>query len=183
LSINDHTLPTLIRLAGEGDLPAQEALYRQYCKAMYNICIRMSGNEADAHDILQDGFIIALGKINQLKDPKMFGGWLKRIIINQCITHSKRKIVYSELSPPEMEIIHGSDESWWTNINMAQIHEAIKQLPEGCRQVFVLYAIEDYTHNEIADELQINIGTSKSQYSRAKQLLQQIILKKMVANG
>jgi RNA polymerase sigma factor (sigma-70 family) len=143
----------------------------------------MSGNEDDAHDILQDGFIIALGKINQLREPKMFGGWLKRIVINQCIAHSKQKVVYSELQPPEMEIIHGADESWWTNISMVQIHEAIKQLPEGCRQVFVLHAVEDYTHNEIAHELQINIGTSKSQYSRAKQLLQQIILKKMVANG
>jgi RNA polymerase sigma factor (sigma-70 family) len=183
LSKTDHTLPTLVKSAKEGGLLAQEVLYRQYSKAMYNICIRMCGNEADAHDVLQDGFIAAFGKIHQLKDAGMFGGWLKRIIINQCIAHGKKRFVYSQLLIPAMEVVHNDDEEWWSSISMVQIHEAIKQLPEGCRQVFVLYAIEDYTHGQIAEELQVSIGTSKSQYSRAKQLLQQIIVQKMVANG
>lgn len=143
----------------------------------------MCGNEADAHDLLQEGFITAFGKIHQLKDAATFGGWLKRIIINQCIAHSKRKFTYNQVQSPDMVVVHDTDENWWSAITMAQIHEAIKQLPEGCRQVFVLYAIENYTHQQIADELQISNGTSKSQYSRARQLLQQIILKKMVANG
>ena len=179
----EYILQALINSAKEGHLTAQEALYRQYCKAMYNICIRMCGNEADAHDVLQDGFITAFRKIHQLKEPNMFGGWLKRIIINQCIAHGKRKFVYTQLEAPVIELTHETDENWWSDITMLQIHEAIKQLPDGCRQIFVLYAIEDYTHQEIADELQISTGTSKSQYSRARQLLQQIILKKMVANG
>jgi RNA polymerase sigma factor (sigma-70 family) len=183
LNKTEHTLPALVKSAKEGHLPAQEALYRQYCKSMYNVCIRFCGNEADAHDLLQEGFITAFGKIHQLKDAATFGGWLKRIIINQCIAHSKRKFMYSEVQPSEMGIADQTDESWWTSISMTQIHQAIKLLPDGCRQIFVLYAVEDYTHQLIADELNISTGTSKSQYSRARQLLQQIIRKKMVANG
>ena len=143
----------------------------------------MCGNEADAHDAMQDGFITAFRKIYQLKDPNTFGGWLKRIIINQCIAQAKKRFVYTQLEAPVIDLAHETDESWWSSITMVQIHEAIKQLPDGCRQIFVLYAVEDYTHQEIADELQISTGTSKSQYSRARLLLQQIILKKMVANG
>lgn len=179
----DYTLPALVKKAKEGHLPAQEALYRLYSKAMYNACIRFCGNEADAHDLLQEGFITAFGKIHQLKDPAGFGGWLKRIIINQCIAHSKKKFMYTEVQPSEMGIPDETDETWWTTISMVQIHEAIKLLPDGCRQIFVLYAIENYTHQLIAGELNISTGTSKSQYSRARQLLQQIIRKKMVANG
>jgi RNA polymerase sigma-70 factor (ECF subfamily) len=66
---------------------------------------------------------------------------------------------------------------------MAELHNSIKQLPEGCRKIFVLYAVEDYTHKQIAHELEINIGTSKSQYNRAKRLLQQMLRKKMASNG
>jgi RNA polymerase sigma factor (sigma-70 family) len=170
-------------MAAEGHLPAQETLYRQYCKAMYNVCIRMCGNESDAHDLLQEGFITAFGNIRQLRESSNFGGWLKRIMINKCIAHGKRRFRYDEFSASALELVQDSDEDWWTRISIAQIHDAIKLLPEGCRQIFVLYAVEDYTHQEIAEELQISAGTSKSQYSRAKQLLQQIILKKMVVNG
>ncbi len=183
MNTDNHTLLALIKGAKEGFLPAQEMLYRQYAKAMYNICIRMCGNEDDAHDLLQEGFITAFGKINQLKEAATFGGWLKRIIVNQCIAFSRKKMLFVQLPPAELEIVKGSDETWWNNISIVQIHEAIKLLPEGCRQVFVLFAIENYTHKQIANELQLSEGTSKSQYSRAKQLLQQMILKKMVANG
>lgn len=183
LNTTEHTLPALVKMAAEGHLTAQEALYRLYGKAMYNVCIRMCGNEQDAHDLLQEGFITAFGKMHQLKDVVTFGGWLKRIVINQCIAHSKRKFVYRELSAPVFELAQETNDDWWATISMAEIHHAIKLLPDGCRQIFVLYAVEDYTHQQIADELQVSTGTSKSQYSRAKQLLQQIILKKMVANG
>jgi RNA polymerase sigma factor (sigma-70 family) len=183
LNIDNYTLQTLVKGAKEGLLPAQEALYMHFCKAMYNVCTRMCSNEYDANDMLQEGFITAFGKIHQLKEAEQFGGWLKRIIINQCIAYSKRKIVFAQLPATELEIVHGTHETWWHTISMPQIHEAIKLLPDGCRQVFVLYAVENYTHKQIAAELQISEGTSKSQYSRAKQLLQQSILKKMVANG
>jgi RNA polymerase sigma factor (sigma-70 family) len=143
----------------------------------------MCGNEADAHDLLQDGFITAFEKMHQLKQPEMFGGWLKKIMINQCISHSKRRNMYGGLIVAEAEAPDETEETWWETISMAELHQAIKKLPEGCRQIFVLYAIEDYTHQQIANELGLSIGTSKSQYNRAKQLLQKILLKKMATNG
>ena len=183
MNSKNHTLPTLVNTARQGDLSAQEALYHQYSKAMYNLCIRMCGNEADAHDLLQDGFIKAFEKIHQLKEPEMFGGWLKRIMINQCIAHSKHRNIYGGLVVAEVETSDEVNENWWETISMTELHHAIKQLPGGCRQIFVLYAIEDYTHQRIADELGLSTGTSKSQYNRAKQLLQKILLKKMASNG
>ena len=183
MNSKDHTLLTLVNSARKGELSAQEALYHRYCKAMYNLCIRMCGNEADAHDLLQDGFITAFEKMHQLKEPEMFGGWLKRIMINQCIAHSKRRNIYGGLVVVESEVSNETEENWWETISMGELHETIKKLPEGCRQIFVLYAIEDYTHQQIADELGLSTGTSKSQYNRAKQLLQKILLKKMASNG
>jgi RNA polymerase sigma factor (sigma-70 family) len=183
LNNKDHTLLTLINSARKGELSAQEALYYQYNKAMYNLCIRMCGNDADAHDLLQDGFITAFQKMHQLKEPEMFGGWLKRIMINNCIAHSKHRNIYGGLVVAEAEAQDESEEDWWDTISMAELHQAIKKLPEGCRQIFVLYAIEDYSHQQIADELGLSMGTSKSQYSRAKRLLQGILLRKMASNG
>ena len=143
----------------------------------------MCGNEDDAHDLLQDGFITAFEKIHQLKEPSMFGGWLKRIMINRCIAHSKHRNSHGGLVVAEVEAPDETEDEWWNTISMAELHHAIKKLPEGCRQIFVLYAIEDYTHQQIADELGLSTGTSKSQYNRAKKLLQQMLLKKMAANG
>ena len=143
----------------------------------------MCGNEADAHDLLQDGFITAFEKMHQLKEPKLFGGWLKRIMVNQCIAFSKYRNMYGGLVVAEDESSDETDENWWETISMAELHQAIKKLPEGCRQIFVLYVIEDYSHQQIADELGLSTGTSKSQYNRAKKLLRQILLKKMASNG
>jgi len=183
LNNENHTLLTLVNGARKGELPAQESLYYQYCKAMYNLCIRMCGNEADAHDLLQEGFITAFQKLHQLKDAETFGGWLKRIIINHCIAHSKQKNIFGRLMVVENEATEEADENRWEGISMQDLHYAIKQLPEGCRQIFVLYAIEDYTHQQIAGELGLSTGTSKSQYNRAKRLLQGILLKKLASNG
>lgn len=143
----------------------------------------MCGNETDAHDLLQEGFITAFEKINQLKEPALFGGWLKRIMINQCIAYSKQRNIFRRLMVAEVEPVEEANENQWEAISMQELHYAIKQLPEGCRQIFVLYAIEDYTHQQIADELGLSTGTSKSQYNRAKRLLQGILLKKLASNG
>ena len=183
MNTKNHTLLALVAAAKRGESNAREALYYQYCKAMFNLSIRMCGNEADAHDIMQEGFITAFEKIEQLKDENAFGGWLKRIMISQCIAWSKQRNKYTALVSEDDGRAEEKDESWWDTISMAQLHEAIKKLPDGCRQVFVLYAVEDYSHQQVADELGVTTGTSKSQYSRAKGLLQQILLKKMAANG
>jgi RNA polymerase sigma factor (sigma-70 family) len=170
--------PAIVIKAGQGDEDAQAWLYQQYSKAMFNICIRMTGNRSNAEDILQDVFILVFGKLHQLKQPENFEGWLRRIVVNECIRYCRRSFSWKSWDDHPMEIAE-DDTEWWTTISMAQIHEEIKNLPEGCRQVFVLYVLEDRSHKEIADDLGISEGTSKSQYHRARQLLKERIMRQM----
>lgn len=142
---------------------------------MFNICIRMAGNRPDAEDILQEAFILAFKNLRQLKDVHSFGGWLKRIVINECIRHSKKIFHCDAWTAAENDHIDESNIAWWSAISIEMLHNAIKKLPEGCRQVFVLYAMEDFSHKDISTELGIAESTSKSQYHRARQLLKERI--------
>lgn len=164
----------VITKAKQGHRDAQEWLYNQFSKAMFNICLRMIGNRNDAEDVLQDVFCIAFKSLHQLKESNHFGGWLKRITVNECIRFSKKQFYWDGWEDERFEHLADEDEEhWWQGINLQAIHSAIKQLPDGCRQVFNLFALEDYTHKDIAQNLGISESTSKSQYYRAKQLLKQ----------
>lgn len=165
----------VIEKAVRGDVDAQAWLYQQYAKAMFNICIRMAGNRSDAEDILQDAFIKAFKNIQQLKVLENFGGWLKRIVINECISYSKRSFYWDDWEENDKEIPEEQTAAWWPSISLEMLHAAIKKLPEGCRQVFVLFAMEDYSHKDIANGLGISESTSKSQYHRARKLLKEKI--------
>lgn len=168
--------------AGQGDVHAQSLLYGQFSKAMFNICLRMTADRHDAEDLLQESFVLAFKNINQLKLEKNFGGWLKRIVVNECIRYGKKKIRWSELDEGTLDLPLESDEGWMHEVSMERIALEISRLPDACRMVFTLYAIEDYTHREIAEAMQVTESTSKSQYHRAKQLLRSGILKTAI-NG
>src|SRR5687767_13772668 len=118
-------------------------LYHQFSKAMYNICIRMTGNAADAEDVLQDAFIQAFKNLDQLKSYTQFGGWLKRIVVNKCIAFSNKRIKYTDWNEEDVGTITDDNPEWWKTIDMQIVHNEIKALPEGCRQVFNLYVFED----------------------------------------
>lgn len=172
---HQHIIP-LVKAASRGESNAQATLYRLYSRAMYSICVRMTGNATDAEDVLQDAFVQGFQQLGHLKNPALFGGWLKRIVINQCIRYSRKTLQTLQWDSNYEEIADDVLE-WWQHISPEAINNAIKDLPEGCRQVFILYAMEDFGHKEIAANLQISEGTSKSQYFRAKQLLKKSILK------
>ena len=174
-NIQAHT----VLKAGKGDRNAQADLYRQYSKAMFNICIRMTGNRSDAEDLLQDAFINAFESIGQLKEPAAFGGWLRRIVVNKCIRFSKNSVQWKQLEEDHNELAEETPEQWWMTIKSELIHEEIKNLPNGCRQVFVLYVLEDFGHKDIAENLGISESTSKSQYQRARLLLKERIINKI----
>jgi RNA polymerase sigma factor (sigma-70 family) len=178
---NIHEL-TVVR-ARQGDRSAQADLYRYYGKAMYNICIRMTGNPTDAQDIFQDAFIEAFRQLGQLKEPGAFAGWLRRIMINKCIRFSKNHVRWSSLEQDGMDPVADQETAWWLNIPLQLVQEEIKNLPGGCREVFVLYALEDFGHKEIAGNLGISESTSKSQYQRARKLLKERITRQMHLNG
>ncbi len=145
---------------------------------MFNICLRMLNNREEAEDLLQDSFVDAFTKLDSFRYESSFGAWLKRLVINHCINWMNRKKV--ELSYPEdlsgidkMEEEPKDHED--IQLSVQKIYQAMEQLPDGYRIVFSLYALEGYDHQEISGILGISDSTSKSQYLRAKQKINEII--------
>lgn len=157
-----------------GKRDAQFSLYRKYSGAMYNICRRMITDEAEAEDILQNSFMDVFTKLKMFKHESTPGAWIKRIVVNNCINHlRKQKPIIKEL---DHNIDFVDDQGYeGVEYNVTSIRKAIDSLPEGYRVVFSLYAIEGYDHTEISEILEITESTSKSQYSRAKSKLYEIL--------
>jgi len=161
----------LIEKCLEGDIKAQFQLYKQYSKAMYNIASRFLNNKMDAEDILQESFITAFNRLGELKNRDAFGSWLKRIVINKCISQQRRrKFEFEDIDDYKFEDGSEPDESM-PDVDPALVHNAIKELPDKGRAVLVLRALEGYKHQEIAEILNISVSTSKTQYSRSLALL------------
>ena len=179
----NNILTLLVQKAVKGDAAAQSQLYQQFSKAMFHICLRMSKNKNGAEDILQDSFILAFKKLHQLKDATQFGGWLKRIVVNECIRQTKQSWLWQDWEDQHNQISNEQEEEWWKTVNIEMVYQQIKALPDGCKQVFILYVFEDYTHKEIAAMLIISESTSKSQYHRARKLLKEKINQQMAKNG
>ena len=174
---HDTIQEKLVEKAKNGDKSARADLYRLYIKAMYNNCIRIVGNKDDAEDIMHDSFIYAFDHLDQLVNAAAFGSWLRSIVVGNSIRFCKRNIKWKDLDGEADEAVSDDNEPWWLDISMEQAHEAIKDLPTGCRQVFVLYVFEDFAHKEIAANLGISESTSKSQYQRARSLLKERLTK------
>ena len=168
----------LVAACKRGDRRAQQKLYSSYARAMYNICLRMVRNEADAEDLLQNAFIDVFSKIDSYRGDATIGAWIKRITINTCINYlKKRKLEIGEwderISDTPVED-SGSDIEK-TALTVERVKAAVQTLPDGYRAVFSLYLIEGYDHKEIAEVLGISEATSKSQYSRAKKKVRELI--------
>lgn len=167
----------IVDLCKNGDRQAQFQFYKLYSKAMYNIAYRITNNELDAEDVLQEAFVSAFKNMHSYRGTASIGAWLKRIVINNSITAIKKR--KADLVPIEehhqfADIIDtGDDEALYLNVD--KIRNAIQLLPDGYRVVFSLYLMEGYDHQEIASILNISESTSKSQYSRSKKKLQKIL--------
>ena len=166
----------------KGNRQAQFELYRLYSKAMYNICLRMLRNDMDAEDLLQNSFVDIYRKIDTFRFQSSIGAWIKRIVINNCINFLKKKRL--EIVTLENQHDDRWDEPEKTTedlpLNVKDIKNAINQLPDGYRVVFNLYTMEGYDHKEIAQILEVSEATSKSQYSRAKKRLRELLKDGMV---
>ena len=163
----------LIEKCLNGDIKAQYQLYKQYSKAMYNIAIRFLNNKMDAEDILQESFIKAFNRLEELQNKELFGSWLKRIVINNCISlQRKRKIAFEEIDEEKYGEVMEMDEGM-PEVDPDLVHGAIKELPPKGRAVLVMRALEGYSHKEISETLGISVSTSKTQYHRALNLLNQ----------
>ena len=166
----------LVERCRKGDTKAQFELYKLYYKPMYNVCLRIVGNEAEAEDVMQEAFLKAFSKIDTYEGIVSFGAWLKKIVINRSLDYlKKRKIKFEELNekiPDEEPILLSISE-----IQMEQLKKSIQQLPDGYRIVLSLYLLEGYDHEEIAQILGITNGSSRSQFLRAKLKLREMLQK------
>jgi len=166
------SLDQLIHDCKNNDTKAQEQLYRLFSSKLFAICLKYSRNYAEAEDNLQDGFLIIFDKIHQYNFKGSFEGWIKRIMINNVL-QQYRKVSFLELTnenisdEPEVEI----DDS----VSLEFLMEIIQELPDRYRLVFNLYVIDGYSHNDIAEMLEISTGTSKSNLSRARMILKEKI--------
>ncbi len=139
---------------------------------MYNLCLRILGDRYAAEDALQESFLSAFTKLDTFQGKSSFGAWLKRIVINKCLSIIKKnRMLWEPLQdnmPEETEFI---EEDTREQLSVEHIHSAINNLPQGSRVVFTLYQLEGYDHKEISNILNISVSTSKSQFHRAKKLL------------
>jgi len=168
----------LVERARKGDQQSIYQLYKMYVRAMYNISIRIVANHLDAEDILQESFASAFCNLESYKGEATFGAWLKRIVINKSVNHvMKKKIWFADTGTIDVaDEDELSDDDLFAKISPEMIHEAIKTLPAKAKAVFSLYLLEGYQHKDIAEMLDISESTSKSQYQRARKLLQERIL-------
>jgi RNA polymerase sigma factor (sigma-70 family) len=175
----DENLKILIQKCQENNQGAQAELYKSFSANLFSVCLRYTDNYEDAKDCFQDGFIMIFNKISQFRFQGSFEGWLRRIMVNNCLERYRNRnhlyVVNEEITMDES--IHEDIEEEWEDYTYDQLLDIIRQLPDRYRQVFNLYAIENYSHQDIAEMLNISVGTSKSNLSRAKEKLKELLKK------
>jgi RNA polymerase sigma-70 factor (ECF subfamily) len=161
----------LIEGCRKGNRASQKALYERYCRKMLVVCLRYSKTTAEAEDILQEGFVKVFNGLKDFRQESKLETWITRIMVNTALNVQRRKLYLypmvdvEDINLPDVELSV-------SGINFRQLLEIIQTLPHGCQIVFNLFAIEGFSHKEIAEQLGISEGTSKSQFARARSLMQ-----------
>lgn len=173
-TINIHA--DLIARCRNEDRSAQFEIYKLYNKAMFNTALRITGDENEAEDVLQEAFVSAFQNLKSYREDASFGAWLKRIVINKALNQVQR-IKKDLMLAQDMkeEVSEFEPEKTEPNYTVAQVQRAMNELPSGFRTVLSLYLFEGYDHKEIGEILGITESTSKSQYKRAKDKLKMIV--------
>ena len=187
LCLDHRVLPTLthlpeadlVRACRAGQRAAQHELYRRYARAMFGTCQRMCRSREDAEDCLQQAFSDVFRRLDGFRGEATVGAWIKRIVVNTCLTHLKR-------GGPRVIALEDAGAAYAKTVNaaappaepdaaaeIARVRAAVATLPDGFRAVLTLYLFEGYDHGEIAAVLGISEQTSKSQYSRARKRLRE----------
>ena len=170
-------------LAGtlKNNAAAQEALYDRYSPRMLSVCYRFAKSREDAEDMLQEGFIKVFTQLHQYRNEGALEGWIRRIIVHTCINVLKKNKKFSEtVDLIHANTFHTKEDLVPSIIQAKQVVECIRMLPLGYKTVLNLYAIEGYSHKEIGNMLDIEESTSRSQFTRAKAMLEDILVKKSI---
>lgn len=159
-----------------GDRLAQKELYEKYSRKMMGVCLRYVNDRETARDLLQDGFVKVFTRIDAYSGLGSFEGWMRKIFVNGALEYLRRSDVLREATGLDntAELVQTGG-SAISEISAKELMALVGKLPTGFRTVFNLFAIEGYSHKEIADMLHITEGTSRSQYSRAKETLRKMI--------
>ncbi|MGN6180021.1 MAG: RNA polymerase sigma factor [Mucilaginibacter sp.] len=168
----------LVVACKQGSKKACYELYKLYSKAMLNVAFRIVGDIAEAEDVLQEAFLDAFNKVKDFRQETTFGLWLKQIVVNRSINLlRKRKMDMIDMENEQLENIpdEEADDDEEVLLKVAQVKDAMKQLPEGYRVVLSLYLLEGYDHEEIGQILDISENTSRTQFLRAKRKLMDIL--------
>ena len=160
---------------------AQEALYTRFSPRMLGVCYRFARSREDAEDMLQEGFIKVFTLIHQFRGEGALEGWIRRIIVHTCINILKKNKKFID----SVDLIHAgsiylNENNIASILETKQVVESVRLLPMGYRTVLNLYAIEGYSHKEISIMLDIEESTSRSQYTRAKAMLEDLLIKKKI---
>ncbi|MFI1771400.1 RNA polymerase sigma factor [Thalassobellus citreus] len=168
----------IIEKCKQNNRKAQVQLYNQYCDGMYVVAKRFLKDTHDAEDVVQEAFIKAFTKLHQYKAEVTFGAWLKRIVINKSIDFLKTKKQLVELEEVHLKVIDNDNNDKWLvddEITLNDVKRAIDKLPEKYQYVVMLYLIEGYDHQEISEILNISTVASRTQLSRGRTKLQELL--------
>jgi len=174
----------------KGNRRDQELLYRRHAPKLYAVCLQYSGNDEEARDILQEGFIKIFENLNHYKYEGSFEGWMRRIIVNTALEKFRSRHNLYRVDDidqiPELDAEPDSED--YSGLDAEDLMEIIRELPPKYRMVFNLFAIEGYSHKEIGQMVNISEGTSKSNLARARIILQRRVgsytgIKRKVLNG
>ena len=161
----------------------QTALYRQYSVPMFRVVLRFARDKAEAEDMLQDGFIRVYRDMAQFRGEGALGGWIRRIMVNTALSHLRKQRDFirdtADFSPFENRM--RTEEDFAANLDAETLVKYLQKLPPGYRAVFNLYAIDGFSHEEIAEQLGISIGTSKSQLFKAREYLKKMLDKSFIS--
>lgn len=167
---------TLIKKAAKNNREAQQLLFDSHAPKMLSVCRYYVKDLQKAEEVMLNGFLKAFTHLKQFQDIGSFEGWLRKIMVREAISYLRQaKNIEFPVDVIESDQYHESYNNIHSNMDVAEIQELIDQLPEGYKMVFVMYAIEGYKHQEIAEMLKITEGTSKSQLFKARKQLQQQI--------
>lgn len=159
------------------DRHCQQALFVRYAGQMLVVCMRYARHYMEAEDILQDAFVKVFDNIHKFQFKGSFEGWIRKIVINTALKNYSKKSFQQEKIGLDHQPEHSMEPESYNNLEYEEMLHLISRLPEGYRLVFNLYAIEGYSHKEIADMLDIQESTSRSQLVKARKMLQGMIVK------